>query len=54
MKYLARSADILVSAVGRVGLVTGFMVKEGRRVIDVAMNRKRKGVCGDAVTTSRA
>lgn len=34
-----RQADILVSAVGRSGLVTGDMVKERAVVIDVAMNR---------------
>ena len=36
---ITREADILVSAVGRVGLVTPGMVKEGAVVIDVAMNR---------------
>ena len=41
-------ADILVSAVGRVGLVTADMVKEGAVVIDVAMNRNAEGkLCGD-------
>lgn len=48
MKELAASADILVSAVGKVGLVTPDMVKEGAVVIDVAMNRNEKGkLCGD-------
>ena len=43
-----RQADILVSAVGRVGLVTADMVKEGAVVIDVAMNRNDQGkLCGD-------
>ncbi len=43
-----READILVSAVGRTGLVTGDMVKEGAVVIDVAMNRDADGrLCGD-------
>lgn len=43
-----READILVSAVGRVGLVTADMVKEGAAVIDVAMNRDGTGkLCGD-------
>ena len=43
-----READILVSAVGRTGLVTGDMVKEGAVVIDVAMNRNADGrLCGD-------
>ncbi|SFP73814.1 methylenetetrahydrofolate dehydrogenase (NADP+) / methenyltetrahydrofolate cyclohydrolase [Oscillibacter sp. PC13] len=46
-KY-TREADILVSAVGRVGLVTADMVKEGAAVIDVAMNRNAEGkLCGD-------
>lgn len=48
MKALAASADILVSAVGKVGLVTAGMVKEGAVVIDVAMNRDEAGkLCGD-------
>ena len=45
---VTRQADILVSAVGRVGLVTADMVKEGAVVIDVAMNRNAEGkLCGD-------
>lgn len=41
-------ADILVSAVGKTGLVTADMVKEGAAVIDVAMNRNAAGrLCGD-------
>lgn len=45
---ITRQADILVSAVGRVGLVTADMVKEGAVVIDVAMNRNDQGkLCGD-------
>ena len=48
MAALAREADILVSAVGRVGLVTADMVKDGAVVIDVAMNRDENGkLCGD-------
>ena len=48
MKELAASADILVSAVGKTGLVTADMVKEGAVVIDVAMNRNDAGkLCGD-------
>lgn len=48
MKELAASADILVSAVGKAGLVTADMVKEGAVVIDVAMNRSESGkLCGD-------
>ena len=48
MAELAASADILVSAVGKTGLVTGEMVKPGAVVIDVAMNRNEAGkLCGD-------
>ena len=49
------TADILVSAVGKVGLVTGDMVKEGAVVVDVAMNRNAEGkLCGDVVTEEAA
>ena len=48
-----RQADILVSAVGRTGLVTADMVKEGAVVIDVAMNRNAEGkLCGDVDFTA--
>ena len=43
-------AEILVAAAGRVGLITGDMVKEGAVVVDVAMNRNEAGkLCGDVV-----
>ena len=43
-----RRADILVSAVGKAGFVTGDMVKEGAVVIDVGINRGADGkLCGD-------
>ncbi len=49
------AADILVSAVGKVGLVTGEMVKEGAVVVDVAMNRDAQGkLCGDVDVASVA
>lgn len=45
---VCRSADILVAAVGKRGLVTSDMVKEGAVVIDVAMNHNEAGkLCGD-------
>ncbi len=45
---ITREADILVSAVGRAGLIGADMVKEGAVVIDVAMNRDAEGkLCGD-------
>ena len=47
---LTREADILVAAVGRVGLVTADMDRPGAVVIDVAMNRNADGkLCGDVV-----
>ncbi len=39
LSAIARTADILVAAVGRVNLVTAEMVKPGAVVIDVGMNR---------------
>lgn len=43
-----RRADILISAVGRRGLITADMVKPGAAVVDVAMNRDENGkLCGD-------
>ncbi len=44
---LCRSADILVSAVGTPGLITGKFVKPGATVIDVGMNRTDEGLVGD-------
>ncbi len=45
---ICRQADILVAAVGRRGLITADMVKEGAVVVDVAMNRDENGkLCGD-------
>ena len=47
---VCRRADILVSAAGKAGLVTGDMVKPGAVVIDVGMNRNAEGkLCGDVV-----
>lgn len=48
LKEICRSADILVSAVGKAHFVTADMVKEGAVVIDVGMNRDENGkLCGD-------
>lgn len=45
---VTRTADVLVSAVGRANFVTPDMVKEGAVVIDVGMNRDANGkLCGD-------
>jgi methylenetetrahydrofolate dehydrogenase (NADP+)/methenyltetrahydrofolate cyclohydrolase len=40
-------ADILVAAVGYLGLITTDMVKTGAAVIDVGMNRTDEGLFGD-------
>ena len=48
LKAQCLEADILVAAAGRVGLITGDMVREGAVVIDVAMNRNDQSkLCGD-------
>lgn len=45
---LARTADVLVVAIGRGNFVTKEFVKEGAVVIDVGMNRDENGkLCGD-------
>ena len=50
---ITRQADILVAAVGKVGLITADMVKPGAVVIDVAMNRNEAGkLCGDVDFTA--
>jgi methylenetetrahydrofolate dehydrogenase (NADP+)/methenyltetrahydrofolate cyclohydrolase len=43
----ALDADILVVAVGQLGLITADMVKQGSTVIDVGMNRTDEGLFGD-------
>ena len=40
-------ADILVVAVGHIGLITVDMVKQGAAVVDVAVNRTDEGLLGD-------
>jgi len=42
-----RSADLLVSAVGKPGFITGPMVREGAVVIDVGISRVGGKTCGD-------
>lgn len=45
---IARSADILIAAVGRPKFVTADMIKDGAIVIDVGINRTAEGkLCGD-------
>lgn len=50
-----RRADILITAAGQRGLITGDMVKDGAVVIDIAVNRDEEGkLCGDAVYSQAA
>eukprot|EP01105_Mastigella_eilhardi_P025296 TRINITY_DN6831_c0_g1_i1.p2 TRINITY_DN6831_c0_g1~~TRINITY_DN6831_c0_g1_i1.p2 ORF type:complete len:292 (-),score=86.79 TRINITY_DN6831_c0_g1_i1:44-919(-) len=44
-----RRADIVISAVGRPGLIKGDMIKEGAIVIDAGFARVNNKVCGDTV-----
>jgi methylenetetrahydrofolate dehydrogenase (NADP+)/methenyltetrahydrofolate cyclohydrolase len=44
---IARSADILIAAIGKPKFVTAEMVKPGATVIDVGINRMEEGVVGD-------
>lgn len=55
LKEVCAQADILVSAVGRAGFVTGDMVKPGAVVIDVGINVGPDGkLCGDVVYAEAA
>ncbi len=48
LAQICRTADILVSAIGKPKFVTADMVKDGAVVIDVGMNRDENGkLCGD-------
>lgn len=42
-----RNADIIISAVGKINLITGDMVSDGAIIIDVGINRCENGICGD-------
>ena len=44
---VCRSADILITAVGRAGMFTAEFVKPGATVIDVGTNRTDDGLVGD-------
>lgn len=48
LKEHTKKADIVVSAVGKAGLITADHIKPGAVVIDVGMNRNAEGkLCGD-------
>ncbi len=44
---ITRQADILVAAVGKAGLITGDMVKEGAAVVDVGTSSVKGKLVGD-------
>ena len=46
---ITKTADILISAVGKTNMVTADMVKDGAVVIDVGMNRNEAGKLGGDV-----
>jgi methylenetetrahydrofolate dehydrogenase (NADP+)/methenyltetrahydrofolate cyclohydrolase len=50
---VVREADVVVAAVGRAGMVTREMVKEGAIVIDVGINRVDGKVVGDVADDVR-
>lgn len=48
LKSICRTADVLVTAVGKANLIDGSMVKPGAVIIDVGMNHDSQGkLCGD-------
>ena len=47
LRSYTQSADIIVVAVGKPGILTGDMIKEGCAVIDVGINRIDGKLCGD-------
>ncbi|MDM7255700.1 MAG: bifunctional methylenetetrahydrofolate dehydrogenase/methenyltetrahydrofolate cyclohydrolase FolD [Paracoccus sp. (in: a-proteobacteria)] len=51
---LCRTADIVVAAVGRPGMVKGEWIKPGATVIDVGINRTEAGLVGDVDFASAA
>jgi methylenetetrahydrofolate dehydrogenase (NADP+)/methenyltetrahydrofolate cyclohydrolase len=48
---LTQTADILISATGKPGLITAEMVKQGSIVIDVTSVRTEQGIQGDVALT---
>ncbi len=47
LSSICNTAEILIVAVGKPGLITGDMVKENAVVVDAGINRTDKGICGD-------
>jgi methylenetetrahydrofolate dehydrogenase (NADP+) / methenyltetrahydrofolate cyclohydrolase len=53
LPLVVKEADVVVAAVGRAGMITGEMVKEGATVIDVGINRVDGKVVGDVAEEVR-
>ena len=48
LKEICRTADVLISAIGKAKFITADMVKDGAVVVDVGINRDENGkLCGD-------
>ena len=48
LKEITKTADIVISATGRINMVTEDMIKDGAIVVDVGINRNSEGkLCGD-------
>jgi len=48
LQEICKTADVLISAIGKAKFVTAEMVKDGAVVIDIGMNRDENGkLCGD-------
>ncbi|MBU1092120.1 bifunctional 5,10-methylenetetrahydrofolate dehydrogenase/5,10-methenyltetrahydrofolate cyclohydrolase [Patescibacteria group bacterium] len=54
LNKLTKSADIVISAVGKPGLITGSMIKVGAVVVDVGITKKGKNWVGDIDTKTVA
>ena len=53
LPQVVREADVVVAAVGRAGMVTREMVREGAAVVDVGINRVDGKVVGDVAEDVR-
>jgi methylenetetrahydrofolate dehydrogenase (NADP+) / methenyltetrahydrofolate cyclohydrolase len=50
---VVREGDVVVAAVGRAGMITGDMVRDGATVVDVGINRVEGKVVGDVAEDVR-
>lgn len=47
LNKITKSADILISAIGKAKIVTSNMIKKGSVIVDVGINRDNNKICGD-------